>query len=151
VAARFRTSHSGLRAHQLSSGATTAPVLEHFDQLRVALDHLGLTRLEDGPHFSSAQALFDLAQFPNFYGKISSWTITAAAKNGAPAVVSLFRHLVDALGAQRLMWGSNFSASNDRSYQGFVAYAREKLSFLSSDEQRWIFGETALSLWPMLR
>jgi len=49
------------------------------------------------------------------------------------------------------MWGSNFPASNDRSYQGFVAYAREKLSFLSSDEQRWIFGETALSLWPMLR
>jgi len=126
-------------------------VLEHFEQLRVALDHLGLPRLDDGPRFSSAQALFDLAKFPNFHGKFSSWTITAAAKNGAPAVVDFFRHLVDAFGAQRLMWGTNFPASNDRSYQGFVAYALGQLSFLASDEQRWIFGETSLSLWPMLR
>jgi L-fuconolactonase len=126
-------------------------VLEHFDQLRLALDHLGLPRLDDGPHFSKEQALFDLAQFPNFHGKFSSWTITAAAKNGAPAVVNFFRRLVDTFGAQRLMWGTNFPASNDRTYQGFVDYARQQLSFLSSDEQRWIFGETALSLWPMLR
>lgn len=126
-------------------------VLQHFDQLRVALDHLGLPRLDDGPHFSNEQALFDLAQFPNFHGKFSSWTITAAAKNGTPALVNFFRRLVDTFGAQRLMWGTNFPASNDRTYQGFVDYAREQLSFLSPDEQRWIFGETALSLWPMLR
>ena len=126
-------------------------VLEHFDQLPVALDHLGLPRLDDAPHFSNEQALFDLARFPNFHGKFSSWTITAAAKNGAPAVVEFFRRLTDKFGARRLMWGTNFPASNDRSYQGFVAYAREQLSSLSSDEQRWIFGETALSLWPMLR
>jgi L-fuconolactonase len=126
-------------------------VLEHFAQLRLALDHLGLPRLDDGPHFAKEQALFDLAQFPNFYGKFSSWTITAAARNGAPAAADFFRRLVDTFGAQRVMWGTNFPASNDRTYQGFVDYAREQLSFLSSDEQQWIFGETALSLWPMLR
>jgi len=126
-------------------------VLEHFDQLPVALDHLGLPRLDDAPHFSNEQTLFDLARFPNFHGKCSSWTITAAAKNGAPAVVEFFRRLTDTFGARRLMWGTNFPASNDRTYQGFVGYAREQLSFLSSDEQRWIFGETALTLWPTLR
>ncbi|MBV8135598.1 MAG: amidohydrolase [Deltaproteobacteria bacterium] len=126
-------------------------VLERFDQLRLALDHLGLPRLDDGPLFSNEQALFDLARFPNFYGKFSSWTIAAAVKSGAPAVVDFFRRLADTFGAQRLMWGTNFPASNDRTYQGFVGYAREQLSFLSSDEQRWIFGETALTLWPMLR
>ena len=126
-------------------------VLEHFDQLPLALDHLGLPRLDDAPHFSNEQTLFDLARFPNFHGKFSSWTITAAAKNGAPAVVEFFRRLTDKFGAHRLMWGTNFPASNDRTYQGFVGYAREQLSFLSSDEQRWIFGETALTLWPTLR
>ena len=126
-------------------------VLEHFDQLPVALDHLGLPRLDDAPHFSNEQMLFDLARFPNFHGKFSSWTITAAAKNGAPAVVEFFRRLTDKFGARRLMWGTNFPASDDRTYQGFVGYAREQLSFLSSDEQRWIFGETALTLWPTLR
>ena len=126
-------------------------VLERFVQLRLALDHLGLPRLDDGPRFSNEQALFDLARFANFYGKFSSWTIAAAVKSGAPAVVDFFRRLADTFGAQRLMWGTNVPASNDRTYQGFVSYAREQLSFLSSDEQRWIFGETALTLWPMLR
>ena len=27
----------------------------------------------------------------------------------------------------------------------------EDFSFLSAEERRWIFGETALSLWPSLR
>jgi predicted TIM-barrel fold metal-dependent hydrolase len=126
-------------------------VLDRFDQLRIALDHLGLPSLDDGPRFSNLQALFDLARFPNFHGKFSSWTIAAASKNGTQALVDFFRRLVDTFGAQRLMWGTNFPASNDRTYQGFVDNAREQLSFLSSEEQRWIFGETALSLWPTLR
>jgi L-fuconolactonase len=126
-------------------------VLENFAELRLALDHLGLPRLDDGPHFSNEQAIFDLARFPNFHGKFSSWTIAAAAKSGEQARGDFFRRLVDTFGAQRLMWGTNFPASNDRSYQGFVDFAREKLAFLSAEDRRWIFGETALSLWPMLR
>jgi predicted TIM-barrel fold metal-dependent hydrolase len=126
-------------------------VLERFGGLRVALDHLGLPRLDDGPDFSNEQAIFDLARFRNFYGKFSSWTIAAAAKNGAQARVEFFRRLVDTFGAHRLMWGTNFPASNDRSYRGFVDYAQEQFSFLLPDERRWIFGETALNLWPMLR
>ena len=34
---------------------------------------------------------------------------------------------------------------------GFVEMANKELSFLTADEQRWVFGDTALSLWPMLR
>ena len=128
-----------------------ARVLERFDELRLALDHLGLPRLDDGPHFPKEQALFDLGRFPNFYGKFSSWTIAASAKNGASGCADFFRRLVDTFGPQRLMWGTNFPASNDRTYRGFVEFAQEELSFLSPHEQRWVFGDTALSLWPMLR
>jgi L-fuconolactonase len=126
-------------------------VLQRFGELRIALDHLGLPRLDVGPDFSNERAIFDLARFRNFYGKFSSWTIAAAAKNGAQARVEFFRRLVDTFGAHRLMWGTNFPASYDRSYQGFVDYAQEQLSFLLPDERQWIFGETALSIWPMLR
>lgn len=126
-------------------------VLERFGELRLALDHLGLPRLDDGPHFPKEQALFDLARFPNLYGKFSSWTIAAAAKNGDRGCADFFRRLVDAFGPRRLMWGTNFPASNDRTYRGFVEFAKEELSFLSAEEQRWVFGDTALSLWPMLR
>lgn len=44
-------------------------------------DHLGLPRLEDGPDFSDERELFELARFRNFYGKFSTWTISAAEKN----------------------------------------------------------------------
>jgi L-fuconolactonase len=120
-------------------------VLERFGGLRVALDHLGLPRLDDGPDFSNERELFELARFRNFYGKFSSWTISAAEKNGAR--VEFFRRLIDTFGAHRLMWGTNFPASSDRSYQGLVAYAQEQLSFLLPDERRWIFGGTASGLW----
>ena len=76
-----------------------ARVLERFGELRLALDHLGLPRLDDGPHFPKEQALFDLARFPNFYGKFSSWTIAAAAKNGDRGCADFFRRLVDTFGA----------------------------------------------------
>ena len=128
-----------------------AHVLERFGEVRIALDHLGLPRLDDGPHFHKEQAIFDLARFPNCYGKFSSWTIAAAAKNGEHGCADFFRRLVDTFGPQRLMWGTNFPASNDRSYRGFVDFAKDQLSFLSAEEQRWVFGDTTLSLWPMLR
>ena len=133
--------------HQLSR---LARVLERFPELHIALDHLGLPRLDDAPDFDDEQPLFDLARFPNFYGKFSSWTIAAAAKNGPRGCAQFFRRLIDTFGAHRLMWGTNFPASNDRSFQGFVKFANEQLGFLLPDEKRWVFGETALRLWPML-
>ncbi len=134
--------------HQLSR---LAKVLERFPELNLALDHLGLPRLDDGPDFADEQPLFHLARFPTFYGKFSSWTIAAAAKNGPRGGAEFFRRLIDTFGAHRLMWGSNFPASNDRSYQGFVQFANEQLGFLFPDEKRWVFGESALRLWPMPR
>jgi len=128
-----------------------ARVLERFPDLCLALDHLGLPRLNDAPDFEEEQPLFDLARFQNFYGKFSSWTIAAAAKSGNRGCAEFFRRLIDTFGAHRLMWGTNFPASNDRSYCGFVEFAKEQLSFLLPDEKRWLFGETALRLWPMLR
>jgi len=128
-----------------------ARVLERFPELRLALDHLGLPRLDDAPDFANEQPLLDLARFPNFYGKFSSWTIAAAAKNGNRGCAQFFRRLIDTFGAHRLMWGSNFPASNDRTYRGFVEFANQELGFLFPEEKRWVFGETALRLWPMLR
>jgi L-fuconolactonase len=127
-----------------------ARVMERFGDLRIALDHLGMPRLDDGPDFENEQPLFELARYRNFYGKFSSWTIAAAAKNGPRGCVEFFRRLVDTFGAHRLMWGTNFPASNDRSFQGFVEYAQHELRFLLPEERRWMFGDTALSLWPML-
>ena len=49
------------------------------------------------------------------------------------------------------MWGSNFPATHDRSIKPQLVMARDELSFLPEEDQCWLFGETALKLWPTLR
>jgi predicted TIM-barrel fold metal-dependent hydrolase len=123
--------------------------LERFPDVSVALDHLGAPRLRDGPPYESVP-LFDLVRFTNVYLKFSTETLYAA-RRGKSSPREFFSHLLDSFGARRLMWGSNFPATHDRPLQEQLALAREDLSFVPAEEQSWLFGETALSLWPELR
>jgi predicted TIM-barrel fold metal-dependent hydrolase len=126
------------------------PLLERFPGVPVALDHMGAPNLSAGPPYSEIQPLLDLARFPNCYLKLSTVSIDAAMA-GRSTPGEFFRLILDSFGARRLMWGSNFPATYDRSLRQQVELARTQLSFLSAEEQRWVFGETALSLWPKLR
>jgi predicted TIM-barrel fold metal-dependent hydrolase len=125
-------------------------VLERFPTVMVALDHLAVPRLSGGPPYDGAQALFDLARFPNLYLKFSSVNLYAASR-GKSNVMEFFSRLLDCFGASRMMWGSNFPATNDRSLKEQYDLARNELSFVAEADQRRLFGETALSLWPMLQ
>jgi len=125
-------------------------VLERFPNVPVALDHLGMPRLSDGPPYESLQPLFELVRFANVYLKFSTETLYAA-RQGKSNPREFFGRLLDRFGASRLMWGSNFPATHDRPLTEQLALAREELSFVPVEEQRWLFGETALSLWPELR
>src|SRR5215472_13123909 len=51
-----------LRFRQL---ARLRMVIERHPQVRVALDHLGAPRLDNGPPFENAAPLFDLVKLPN--------------------------------------------------------------------------------------
>ncbi len=124
--------------------------LERFPGVAVALDHLGLPRLDDGPPYEAARPLFDLARFPNLYLKFSTVSMYAAGK-GKSSVTDFFRRLLDRFGPRRLMWGSNFPATHDRGLKEQLGLALGSLSFVTEDDRRWLFGETALTLWPTLR
>ncbi|MBV8055055.1 MAG: amidohydrolase [Deltaproteobacteria bacterium] len=125
-------------------------VLERFPNVLVALDHLGAPRLSDGPPYASLQPLFDLARYPNVYLKFSTETLYAA-RRGKSNSREFFGRILDRFSANRLLWGSNFPATHDRPLKEQLALAREDLSFVPAEQQRWLFGETALSLWPELR
>jgi L-fuconolactonase len=125
-------------------------LLERLPSLNVALEHLGGPDLSDGPPYAESRPLFDLVRFPNLYLKFSSVNIYAAMA-GRGTVVDFFRPLVEAFGARRIMWGSNFPATYDRGLREQIELARDQLSFLPAEDQSWIFADTALSLWPMLR
>jgi L-fuconolactonase len=135
------------RFHQISR---LPAVLERFPEVRVALDHLAVPRLSDGPPYDSLLPLFDLVRFPNLYLKFSTETLYAA-RRGRSTPKEFFSRLLEQFGAKRLMWGSNFPATHDRSFKEQVELARQDLAFIPQEEQRWMFGETALTLWPALR
>ncbi len=124
-------------------------LLERFAGVNVALEHMGTPDLRGGPPYSAIQPLFDLARFPNCYIKFSTVSIDAAM-SGKSTCAAFFPRLLDRFGAHRLIWGSNFPATYDRTLKQQLELAREQLSFASTQEQRWMFGETALRLWPTL-
>lgn len=136
-----------MRSHQLER---LLSLLERFPQIAVALDHVALPRLRDGAPYATLKPLFELARHSNVYLKFSSETIYAS-RRGKSTPRDFFERLVDQFGSKRMMWGSNFPATYDRSLKGQLLMAREELSFLRAEDQRWLFGETALLLWPELR
>lgn len=135
-----------LRFRQLARLRT---VIERFPRVRVALDHLGTPHLDNGPPYDNAAPLFDLAELQNVYLKFSSINLYAAA-SGKSTPQQFFRRLLDVFGAQRLMWGSNFPNTYDRSLKDQLALALTELSFVSEADRQWLFGGTARLLWPAL-
>jgi len=112
-----------------SSCAPAHTVLERFPNVPVALDHLGASRLSDGPPYESLQPLFELARFANLYLKFSTETLYAA-RRGKSNSREFFGRILDHFGANRLMWGSNFPATHDRPLTEQLALAQEDLSFV---------------------
>jgi predicted TIM-barrel fold metal-dependent hydrolase len=95
-------------------------------------------------------ALERLAQLPNAYLRLSSTSLGPYA-DLALSEQALFRRVIDAFTPRRVMWGSNFPSSRAGGYIGQVQLGQTALSWLSDDDRRWIMGETARTLWPMLQ
>jgi len=95
-------------------------------------------------------ALEGLAQLPNAYLRISSTSLGPYA-DLTPPEQELFRRVIEAFTPRRVMWGSNFPSSRAGGYLGQVQLGQTALPWLSDADRRWIMGETAHTLWPMLQ
>lgn len=121
---------------------------EKFPRVAIILDHLGRPDVLDGPPYRNAQSLFDLADLPNLYMKLTP-RIFGDVKNGQASAETFFPRVVQAFGAQRLAWGSNFPTSPG-ALSEILATAQAGLACLSETEREWVFGKTALTLYPAL-
>jgi L-fuconolactonase len=129
-------------AHQLPS---LVEVLRRFPDVPVTLDHCGFPELRREP-WAEAAPLFALAEFPNLHLKVSTHVLDAAAREGDPK--RFVAALAQRFGAERMMWGSDFSQTHDRPYAELVRFGREAFSGLSAAEQARCLGGTAAALWP---
>jgi L-fuconolactonase len=121
---------------------------ERFPKVRVILDHMARPVLEDGPPYAAAASLFALARYPAVYLKLTPRSFIES-RNGKATPESFFVKLVAAFGAQRLAWGSNYPSS-EGSLPELLALAKSSLASLPQEDQDWIFGKTAQTLYPAL-
>ncbi len=128
-------------------GAVRA-LADRFPQVPIILDHLGRPDVTDGPPYAAAQSLFDLVDIPSIYLKLTP-RIMGDSTKGAASPETFFAKLVEAFGAKRLAWGSNFPTSPGTLAE-IKATAEDRLKTLSEDDRAWIFGRTAQVLYPKL-
>ena len=121
---------------------------ERFPKVRIILDHMARPVLEDGPPYAAAASLFDLARYPSVYLKLTPRSFIES-RNGKATPETFFAKLVDTFGASRIAWGSNYPAS-EGPLNNLLAVARESVASLPQEDQDWIFGLTAQSLYPAL-
>ena len=123
-------------------------VLQRFPKLRVILDHLARPQQDDGPPYKGADSLWGLAAYPGVYLKVTERNLVGA-RAGKATPETFFGRLVDAFGASRIAWGSNYPAS-ERPLPELLKLGRETLSFLPERDREWIFARTAQTLYPSL-
>ena len=128
--------------------AQVAGLAKRFPTVKIILDHASRPDISDGAPYNKAASLFALSAFEHMYVKITPPTFSKAM--AAPAdPASFFKRLVDAYGANRIIWGSNFPTSPG-SLADNLHIAKNCLSSLSASDREWIFAKTAQVLYPAL-
>jgi L-fuconolactonase len=125
-----------------------AGLARRFPGVNIILDHLARPDVTDGAPYAKAQALFGLAALPNIYLKLTP-RIFDDVKKGDARAETFFPRVVEAFGAKRLAWGSNFPSSKG-TLPEILAAAQEGLQSVNEEDRVWIFGKTAQQLYPVL-
>jgi predicted TIM-barrel fold metal-dependent hydrolase len=120
-------------------------VLERFPEIPVSLDHCAFAL---GAPETRAR-LIRLARHTNLHLKLSTHVLDEAIRQEGSAR-PLIQSLADHFGAERLMWGSDFCQTHDRSYAELVALARDSFGGLARSDQDACLSGTARKLWPAL-
>lgn len=123
-------------------------MLEQFPRSRVLLDHLARPDLAEGPPYASAAPLFSLAKYPGVNLKLTNRTIHESAR-GASTPAAFFPRVIEAFGASRIAWGSNFPAA-EGALATLLDEALSALAGVTEADRAWIFGDTARSIYPGL-
>lgn len=124
-------------------------LLQRYPGAKLLLDHFARPALEQGPPYVQARALFALGKYRNLHFKFTTHNVRESGQ-GRSTQRAFARAVVDAFGADRIAWGSNFPASPG-SLREQLAEALECMDALSRTEKEWIFSGTARKLYADLQ
>ncbi|WP_027211418.1 amidohydrolase family protein [Burkholderia sp. WSM2232] len=121
---------------------------KRFPDVAVVIDHMARPNLKDGAPYRQAQGFFELASFENVFLKITPKNCEDARSELATPE-TFFPKLIDAFGARRLAWGSNYPTSPGTLGE-ILRSMQESLACVSEEDREWILGKTAQRLYPAL-
>ena len=124
-------------------------ILDRFPKVRIILDHLSRATFAYGTPYAAAEDFLSLARYKQVYLKITPLNVSPKSW-GKATPDTFFGKLIDTFGADRIAWGSNFPNSIG-TLKEILAAAQNAFSFAKASDQDWIFGKTALSLYPALK
>ena len=120
-------------------------ILNRYPDTPLILEHVTRPEIPEGPPYDGVRDLLALSKNPNLYIKITPRTF-AAARRGKATLDTYLAMLTREFGAARLLWGSYYPPTPS-GLKDIVADAKSVLAFLPEADQRWIFAETAKTLF----
>ena len=124
-------------------------LIKRFPQTNFLLDHLARPVINDGPPYAKAQSLWDLAQYPNVYLKLTSRTVEHC-QQGQSTPEAFMTKLMQTFGSKRILWGSNYPAHND-TLPNIVNETLHVIASLSPEDKANVLAGTAKALYPSLK
>lgn len=123
-------------------------IMTRFPKVRIIIDHLMLSPIEDGPPYAASAPFLSLADFPQVFLKLTTNNVRRA-DTGLATAETFFGLLAERFGSHRIAWGSNFP-NEPGTLKQQVEEAEAALAFLPERDQDNIFRGTAVALYPSL-
>ena len=123
-----------------------APYARAFPDLPLIVDHAGMPEIwdrADPDRFAPLEALLALARYPNVAVKWGHMTKLSARPFPYPDVLAQLRRVVDAFGAARVMWESDWTQCMGCESLAEMLFAIRFSALFSDDEKAWLLGRTA--------
>jgi predicted TIM-barrel fold metal-dependent hydrolase len=121
------------------------PVFAAFPEVAIVIDHLAHAERDATSADDAVAALLPCERHGNVHHKLTSSNLTPGGVDPA----TLLERLVAVFGAERLLWGSNFPASEGTPRE-LLAGAQTIAAGLGSRDREWFFRRTAEKLYPEL-
>ena len=125
-------------------------MLVRFPDVPVVLDHCGFPDLSRGPSYAADAPLAALVGYPSLHLKVTSHVLEEAESRAPGGAATFLERVHHDFGADRLVWGSDYPQTHDRSYAALVALGRTACAGLPPEDQERFLGANALRLWPEL-
>jgi L-fuconolactonase len=133
-----------IRATPVHHDLVTA-ILERRDKLRLVVDHMGLPE----PHLlaQAIERVTELARFEQCWLKVAGLARFSRSSPPYRDTWPVVRAALQAFGSSRLVWGSDFPATDGADGYEASIEAIESMPFVTSADRDRLMSETSRELW----